>query len=247
MAQKLTKDNYLKAVDRHLQELERLNGQPERTKVASYVAIGNMHWEFGNFDDARPYFLNAAALSREASATPAPAVAYRLWKAGHIREMEEECRSVIAHYRGELPTLEACGSKSEEDRHKLMLAYLKLAEASFILRNYEMASEWAQKAKMQRSGKPGTSEALYRLAVGSKAMEREAFVGALRFLRSVVREWPTFASDPNVDLYRFALYLGHDHFGAVPEELAREELDPDKWDRFQAFVSSPRVGESGGA
>jgi len=230
MARRLTKGNYRQAMALHLEEMARLrrSGSPESSQIPSLVCIGNMHWEFGDLDGARGYFESAVSLSREAGGGPTPAVAYWLWKGGHIREMAQECRAVIERFEGEVRALEVAAN-SEGERRTLMLAYWKLAEASFLLRDYAAAEEWSQRAGEYVFGEATDQQALRQLARSLNAKDREGFERALRLLRGVFPKWPDFMPGTS-DLYRMALYLGRESFGSLPEDLAAEDPEPNKWD-----------------
>jgi tetratricopeptide (TPR) repeat protein len=226
---RLTKTHYRQAIALHLKEMERLrrSGFPESSQIPSLVSLGNMHWEFGDLDEARPYFERAIALSRKAGNSPAPAVAYWLWKAGDIPAMEEECRSVVARYQPELQDVESAQVTTEDKRRKAMLASWKLAEANFLLREYSGALEWSKRA---RDLVPGAidQEGLSRLAEGILAMDRGRYEAGLRLLRSLFGKWPDFLPGPS-DLYRRALYLCHEVFGSAPGDLMAEDPAPEKW------------------
>lgn len=237
MPNKITKDNYRKWILRLDKEIERAKRSGSHTSHQWFLTeqIGNMHWEFGNFEEARACYDRAVSFALKEFDRPLVSTAWLYWKAARFSEAERECRAVMAHLEKELPNLEAPAprnTESEEGR-RLLRAYLHAAEASLMLGDYAAAKQWSVKATALTSGTPGTSEALRQLAASLDARDREAYEKALRLLRGI-REWPTFESNPNAELYRLALYLGRDHFGSVPEDLAKEELDPGKWEKFRS-------------
>jgi tetratricopeptide (TPR) repeat protein len=237
---KATKENYRKWIPRLEAEIDRARRSGVDREMVLADSIGNMHWEFGDFHEARLQYERAIACARNQSARPLAAVAWLYWKAGRPADAERECRGLIADLERELPKLDTpVSGSSEEGRRKLMMVYWNLANAGFMLGEYAEVEQWGKKAKdlLGRSAAT-TAESVCDMAAGLRINAVEAFARGLRSLRGVTA-WPTFESSSNADLYRFALALSRERFGGIPADLAGELLSPEGGESKE-FISALR-------
>lgn len=221
---KINAENYLKWVALDEQDLQRDPGD-----IAKIWEIATMHWTFGDIESARRWYEKSIPMIRErANGRPLESVAFTYWKAGLLDKMAEECRGVTARRREELPGLEAAYNeapvKKDEVRLPLFRAYGDLALVCFLLGSHREAREWGERSMAINMYGTSVDAAVAALAGALERDSAEDYEKALRFLRSIVRPWPTFMSGSHFDLYRRALALAKERFGSIPADLVQDEL-----------------------
>ncbi len=188
--------------------------------------IGNMYAEFGDIVGARPWYARALEIARRQRHGPSQTTVYMLWRMGDQEVLEKECRALIANRSGRAEELRPqLVAANEERRYKLIrllaLVYHDLAAAHFYLREFREASDMAARAEVEVPFAPeqGIVRAL------TDALDKRdpvAYGKALASMRGRVFEWPTFASDTSVDLYRLSIALGKECFGSIASDLQEE-------------------------
>jgi hypothetical protein len=215
--------------------------------------LGNIYWEFGEFAEARRWFLEEVDLLAANAGWHSDAVAFAYWKAGELGRMRAECRAVVTQRLAEVAPLERAGAPGGEAARILGLRYFDLAMASFLLGELLDGESWGEKAREVNASVFGRRAKAEMAVVGFSRALRQGdaaeFAVALRFLRSLLRGtkgfggWPTLLSSGNADLYRYALSLSRERFGAIPKDLAAELLSPSGGESVD-FVAILREGGS---
>lgn len=183
--------------------------------------LTNLCWEYGRVEEGKPWALATVSHLRSMDmGRRSDAIAFAYWKAGEPERALEECRGVI---RQRLRSVAESAATDGEATRLLGLLHLDLAVAAFLCRQYELASANAADAARLVGGRPGTAAALAKLSEGVLVKEPDLWP-AVRFVRGLLRHWPSLESSGIADIYRYSLVLARHLAGPIPEDLRSELL-----------------------
>jgi len=172
-------------------------------------SLGNLYRSLARHEESKKWYDETLDILSARGQRPSVASAFTLWKAGRWADCVLECEALLERARGAAPESGEVPFRVQRDRTLGLLLSGRYAEAA----------DAARRIRLLKGYESGSFSLVEQMADSLVAHDVGAWKEAVRELSKRVGRWPSFESDDELDLFRWALQKSVEAFGELPTGL----------------------------